>query len=57
MATFKHIAKKLRLIKKGTHTRWAPVWTVPKKYGTGRRVHPGRHTHVKRNWRRGSTKV
>ncbi len=57
MATFKHIAKKLRLIKKTKQTKWAPVWTVPKKYGVGRRVHPGRHTHVKRNWRRGSTKV
>ncbi len=57
MATFKHIAKKLRLIKKNSHTRWAPVWTVPKKYGSGRRIHPGRHTHVKRSWKRGSTKV
>ena len=57
MATFKHIAKKLRLIKKGKQTKWAPVWTVPKKYGAGRRVHPGRHTHVKRSWKRGSTKV
>jgi len=57
MATFKHLAKKLRLIKKGKQTKWAPVWTVTKIYGIGRRVHPGRHTHTKRSWRRGSTKV
>jgi ribosomal protein L39E len=57
MATFKHIAKKLRLIKKGKQTKWAPFWTVFKIYGKGRRVHPSRHTEVKRSWRRGNTKV
>jgi ribosomal protein L39E len=46
------LAKKIRLAKKGRQTRWAPFWTVPKKYGKGRRVHPGKHTTVKRNWRR-----
>jgi hypothetical protein len=30
---------------------------VPKKYGKGRRVHPGRHTTVKRSWRRIKTKA
>lgn len=57
MARHKHPALKKRLAKKGRQTRWAPFWTVPKKYGTGRRVHPGRHTTVKRNWRRGKTKA
>lgn len=56
MSTFIHLAKKLRLIKKGRQTRWAPFWTVPKAYGKGKKVHPGRHTEVKRSWRRGSTK-
>jgi ribosomal protein L39E len=50
-------AKKKRLAKAGRQTRWAPFWTVPKKYGTGRRVHPGRHTRTKRNWRRNKTKA
>jgi ribosomal protein L39E len=52
MARYKHLSKKLKLIKQGRRTRWAPFWTVPKIYGAGRRVHPGRHTAVKRNWRR-----
>ena len=57
MARYKHLARKKRLIKKGRRTRWAPFWTVPKKYGAGRRVHPGRHTKVKRSWRRTKLKV
>lgn len=52
MATYKHISRKKKLIKKGNQTRWAPFWTVLKKYGKGRKVHPGRHTRVKRNWRK-----
>jgi ribosomal protein L39E len=28
-----------------------------KIYGKGRKVHPGRHTTVKRNWRRTKLKV
>jgi len=54
MSRYKPRAKKKRLIKKSGQTRWAPFWTVPKIYGKNRRVHPGRHTHVKRSWRRGS---
>jgi ribosomal protein L39E len=52
-----HPSKKKRLAKLGTQTKWAPFWTVPKKYGKGHRVHPGRHTAVKRNWRRTKTKL
>lgn len=57
MARHKHPSRKKRLSKLGTQTRWAPFWTVPKIYGKGRRVHPGRHTHVKRSWRRIKTKA
>lgn len=57
MAKFKHPNKKARLAKANTQTKWAPFWTVPKIYGVGRRVHPGRHTAVKRNWRRTSIKA
>jgi len=57
MARFLHLSRKLRLSKKSRQTRWAPFWTVPRIYGKTRRVHPGRHTEVKRNWRRGKTKA
>jgi len=52
MARYKPKAKKIRLAKAGRQTKWAPFWTVPKKYGKGRKVHPGRHTAKKRSWRR-----
>ena len=57
MTRNKQPAKKQRLAKKGKQTKWAPFWTVPKKYGKGRRVHPGRHTAKKRSWRRNKTKA
>lgn len=57
MARYKHLSRKKRLAKSGRQTRWAPFWTVPKKYGKGRRVHPGRHTRVKRNWHRRKLKA
>ena len=57
MASNKPLARKLRLIKKGKQTRWAPFWTVPKVYGKNRKVHPGRHTETKRTWRRTGLKL
>jgi ribosomal protein L39E len=57
MARHKHPSRKKRLAKAGRQDRWAPYWTVPKKYGKGRRVHPGRHTSTKRSWRRTKIKV
>lgn len=57
MARYKHPSRKKRLNKKRGQTKWAPFWTVPKIYGTGRRVHPGRHTVVKRSWRRTKIKA
>jgi len=57
MARFKFLSKKKRLAKKGKLTKWAPFWTVPKKYGKGRMLHPGRHTKIKRSWRRTKTKA
>lgn len=57
MATNKHLSKKKRLLKAGTKTRWAPFWTVPKIYGKGKVVHPGRHTKVKRSWKRTKLKA
>jgi len=57
MSRIKSPAKKNRLVKKNSQTKWAPFWTVPKIYGKGRKVHPGRHTVVKRSWRRVKTNV
>ncbi len=44
-------SKKRHLAKVGKQTKWAPFWTVLKKYGKGKKVHPSAHTHVKRQWR------
>ena len=57
MARFIHISRKKRLIKKGRQTRWTPFWIVPKINGAGKKIHPGRYTKVKRNWRRSRTKA
>lgn len=57
MARVKHPSRKQRLAKLSNQTKWAPFWTVPKIYGKGRRVHPGRHTAVKRNWKRTKSKA
>lgn len=57
MGTFANLAKKLRLSKKLKQRKWAPFWTVPKIYGKGKKVHPGRHTAVKRNWKRTKIKA
>jgi len=57
MARYNKIGKKKKLAKRGRQTRWAPYWTVMKKYGKGRKVHPSRHTVVKRSWRRSDTDI
>ena len=57
MTRYKTPVKKQRLAKLHKQTRWAPFWTVFKKYGQGRKVHPGRHTTKKRSWRRTKTKA
>jgi len=57
MARYKHLSRKIRLAKLGTQTKWAPFWTIPKKFRKGRVVHPGRLTKVKRNWRRNKSKA
>jgi ribosomal protein L39E len=57
MTRYKPRAKKKRLLSKLNQTKWAPFWTVPKIYGKTRKVHPGRHTVVKRNWRRNKIKA
>jgi len=57
MARYKPKAKKMRLAKRRKQTKWAPFWIIPKIHRPGRRVHPFRHTVVKRSWRRNATKA
>ena len=57
MARNKHPSFKQKLQKFGTQHKWAPFWTVLKIYGKGKRVHPSRHTAVKRHWRRNNLKI
>ena len=44
--------RKVKLSVHAKRTKWAPFWTVVKKYGKGKRVHPSHMTRLKRNWRR-----
>jgi len=57
MARYIHPSRKKRLAKLRSLARWAPYWTVPKIYGKSRKGHPGRHTKVKRSWRRVKSKA
>ncbi|MFA5071564.1 MAG: hypothetical protein WC511_04335 [Candidatus Pacearchaeota archaeon] len=49
--------KKAKLAVKTRQTKWAPVWVVMRKYGTGKRIHPSATTAVKRHWRRTKLKI
>ena len=48
----KNPQKKATLAKKGRQTKWAPIWAVLKKYGTGKRIHPSAMTKYRRSWKR-----
>lgn len=50
-------SKRVHLDKAGKQTKWAPFWTVMKKFGTGKKVHPSAITHVKRSWRTRKLKI
>lgn len=56
MSRYKHPAKKKRLIAANRETKWAPVFAVLKKYGSGKKMHPSRLS-MKRSWRRNKLKV
>lgn len=53
----KHYQKKIKLGVEGRKTKWAPFWTVLKRYGKGKRIHPSAMTVQKRNWRQGKLKI
>ncbi len=48
----KNSDKKTKLAKFGKRTKWAPVWVVLKKFGTGKKIHPSSITKHRRSWRR-----
>ena len=48
----KNQQKKATLAKKARQTKWAPIWAVLKKYGTGKKIHPSAMTKYRRSWRR-----
>jgi ribosomal protein L39E len=50
-------SKKRHLDKAKGQTKWAPFWTVIKKFGKGKKIHPSSITHVKRSWRRNHLKI
>lgn len=50
-------SKKRHLDRARRQTKWAPFWTVIKKFGKGKKIHPSSITHVKRNWRRQRLKI
>ncbi|MEM1577775.1 MAG: hypothetical protein QXQ30_00345 [Candidatus Pacearchaeota archaeon] len=52
MTKQKEFEFKLKLIKQGKRTRWAPIFAIIRKFGLGKRVHPSVITRIKRNWRR-----
>ncbi len=56
MTRYKHPSKKSRLIKANRETRWAPVFVVLKKFGTGKKIHPSIFGR-KRTWRQSKTKL
>ena len=50
-------SKKRHLERAKRQTKWAPFWTVLKKFGKGKKIHPSRITHIKRSWARSKLKI
>lgn len=53
----KNKQKKIKLAVHGRRTKWAPVWTVLKKYGQGKRIHPSTMTRIRRHWARNKLRI
>lgn len=52
MSKQKELEFKLKLIKQGKRTRWAPIFAIIRRFGLGKRIHPAEITRIKRHWRR-----
>tara|TARA_Y100000310_G_scaffold271353_1_gene285792 strand:- start:2217 stop:2432 length:216 start_codon:yes stop_codon:yes gene_type:complete len=50
-------SKKRHLDRAKRQIKWAPFWTVLKKCGKGKKIHPSNITHVKRKWSRDKLKI
>lgn len=50
-------SKKRHLDHAKRQTKWAPFWTVLKKFGKGKKVHPSKITQIKRSWNNQSLKI
>jgi ribosomal protein L39E len=54
-------SKKRHLDRSKRQTKWAPFWTVIRKFGKGsgrgKQIHPSRITHIKRAWQRNKLKI
>lgn len=53
----KRSPKKVKLSVAGRRTKWAPIWAVLKRFGSGKRVHPSAMTAQRRHWRRTKLKI
>ena len=49
--------KKVKLGVAARQTKWAPIWAVMRKHGTGKKVHPSAMTARRRHWRRTKLKI
>jgi len=49
--------KKVKLAVAGRRTRWAPIWAVLKRFGSGKRIHPSAMTKQRRHWRTTKLKI
>lgn len=49
--------KKVKLANANKRTKWAPFWSVIKKFGQGKRMHPSQITAQRRHWRRVKLKI
>ena len=52
----KNYQKKVKLMKHGKQTKWAPFWAVIRKYGK-KRTHPSAMTRIRRSWRHNKLKL
>ena len=49
--------KKIKLVVANRQTKWAPIWAVLRRFGTGKRIHPSQMTAHRRHWRRTKLKI
>lgn len=52
-----HQQKKIRLSVANRRTKWAPIWTLIRKFGQGHKGHPSTMTKQRRHWRRTKLKL